>query len=167
MGKRGSKSNKSGKKKKENPTIAENRRARFQYEISDTLEVGIMLVGTEVKSVRDGNVSIAEGYIMCRGEPPALTLHNVTIGEYQPAGQIQHRQDRTRKLLARGKEIKKLARQVDQKGVTIVPLKMYFKGSWAKLLIGVGTGKATHDKRRTIKERTENREIRRAMSKHI
>ncbi len=150
------------KKKTATPTI-ENRRARHDYFINDTLEVGIQLVGTEVKSVREGNVSLKEGYITV--ENGQLTLHNVTIGEYPPAGQTQHAMGRRRRLLAHKREIRRLARQVDQKGVTLIPLKLYFEGSWAKILLGVCTGKAQHDKRRSIKERDMKREIQREMSR--
>lgn len=146
------------------PTV-ENRRARHDYFIGDELEVGIKLVGTEVKSVRDGNVSIKEGYISI--EDGQLTLHNVNIGEYPPAGQVQHSMSRRRRLLAHRREIKRLARQVDQKGVTLIPLKLYFKDGFAKILLGVGTGKAMHDKRQSIKERDMDRELRRAMSKRV
>ena len=146
------------------PTI-ENRRARHDYFIGDELEVGVKLVGTEVKAVRDGNVSLKEGYISVDHEE--LTLHNVTIGEYPPAGQVQHAMSRRRRLLAHKREIKRLARQVDQKGVTLIPLKLYFKDGFAKILLGVGTGKAQHDKRQSIKERDMDRDLRRAMSKRV
>jgi SsrA-binding protein len=153
------------------PTV-ENRRARFDYEISDTLEVGIALTGPEVKSVRAGNVSIAEGYVRVQPSPPALYLHAVTIADYGPAaggggGVADRRQkgDRTRLLLAHKREIAKLARQVEQKGMTVVPLKLYFKNNWAKLLIGVGKGRSRHDKRHAIGERETRRDIDRATSR--
>jgi len=158
---------KSGKNKKgkgDSPTI-ENRRARHDYFIGDELECGVQLVGTEVKAVRDGNVSLKEGYVSI--ENGQLMMHNVNIGEYPPAGQIQHAMTRRRRLLAHRREIKRLARQVDQKGVTLIPLKLYFKDGWAKILVGVGTGKAQHDKRQSIKERDMDRELRRAMSKRV
>lgn len=143
----------------------ENRRARFDYHISDTLETGIMLRGSEVKSVRDGKISLAEGYVRVQENPPALYLHAVTIDEYGPAGGRQHAMGRTRKLLAHKREIAKLARQVDQKGMTIVPLKLYFKNGYAKVLIGLGKGKGQADKRRSIAERESKRDISRAMSR--
>ena len=143
----------------------ENRRARFDYHISDTLETGIMLRGSEVKSVRDGKVSLAEGYVRVQENPPGLFLHSVTIDEYGPAGGKQHTLGRTRKLLAHKREIAKLARQVDQKGMTVVPLKLYFKNGYAKVLIGLGKGKSSHDKRRSISERESKRDISRAMSR--
>ncbi len=146
------------------PTV-ENRKARFDYVISDTLEVGIALTGPEVKSVRDGQISLAEGYVRVQPSPPALYLHGVTIAEYGPAADRRLKTDRTRLLLAHKREIAKLARQVDQKGMTVVPLKLYFKNNWAKLLIGVGKGRSRHDKRRAIGERESKRDIDRAMSR--
>lgn len=154
------------KKPPQSPTI-ENRRARFDYAISDTLEVGIMLSGPEVKSVRASKISLAEGYIRVQEQPLALYLHGVSIDEYSPAAGAPHRPGmvRTRKLLAHKREIAKLARLVDQKGMTIVPLKMYFKNGFAKLLIGLGKGKTRHDKRTSIAARESKRDIDRAMSK--
>lgn len=149
------------------PTI-ENRKARHDFSISDTLEVGLVLTGPEVKSVRDAKVSIGEGYVRVQENPPALWLHGVTILEYGPAAGRPGgaaRADRTRKLLAHAREIRKLARQVDQKGMTIVPLKLYFKNGFAKLLIGLGRGKSKADKRRAIGEREAKRAIDRAMSR--
>lgn len=143
----------------------ENRRARFDYHISDTLEAGVMLRGSEVKSVRDGKVSLAEGYVRVQEKPLALYLHSVNIDEYGPAGAGQHAMGRTRKLLAHKREIAKLARQVSQKGMTIVPLKMYFKNGYAKVLIGLGQGKTKHDKRQSIAERESKRDISRAMTR--
>ena len=143
----------------------ENRKARHDYTISDTLEVGMVLTGPEVKSVRGGEVSLAEGYVRVQEKPPALYLHGATIGEYAPAGGKTHRMDRTRLLLAHKREIHKLARQVDQKGMTVLPLKLYFKNGYAKLLIGVGKGRTKYDKRRAISERETRRDIDRATSR--
>lgn len=154
------------KKSTNTPTI-ENRRARHDYEILETLECGIALLGSEVKSVRDGKVSLAEGYVRVQATPPGLYLHAVNIAEYAPAGPAAHQPTRTRTLLAHKREIDKLLREVDQKGVTVVPLKMYFKNGYAKLLIGVGRGRRAHDKRRAISERENKREINRAMSKRL
>ncbi|MEO1511440.1 MAG: SsrA-binding protein SmpB [Planctomycetota bacterium] len=160
---------KPGKKKgKDGPAVIENRRARHDYAIGETLEVGIKLHGSEVKSVRDGNVSLKEGYVSVDGDPPQLTLRQVTIGEYPPAGNLQHELARTRRLLAHRTEIRRLAKRADEKGVTIVPLKLYFsKEGWAKLLIGVGEGRQAHDKRKAIADREMDREMRRAMSKRM
>lgn len=148
------------------PTI-ENRRARFDYSIGDTLEVGIVLAGPEVKSVRDSKISLAEGYVRVEEATLSLWLHGATIMEYGPAAGAakRPRTDRARKLLAHRREIAKLARQVDQKGMTIVPLKLYFKNGYAKLLIGVGKGRSKSDKRSVIGQREAKRDIDRAMSR--
>ena len=153
------------KKGKPGEVSVENRKARFHYAISDTLEVGIVLWGPEVKSIREGKVSLAEGYVRVQENPPGLYLHSVNILEYGPAGPRQHKPERTRKLLAHRREIAKLARQVEQKGMTVVPLRLYFKNGYAKLLIGVGKGKSSHDKRQAISERENKRDITRAMSR--
>jgi len=145
--------------------VIENRKARHAYEISETLEVGIKLHGSEVKSVRAGLISLAEGYVSATEIPPTLMLHSVHIGEYQPAGALGHPTVRQRTLLAHKREIVKLARQMTTKGVTIVPLKLYFKHGFAKLLIGLGTGKSSVDKRESIKEREHERDIARALSR--
>lgn len=157
-----------GKKKKHDksnePTI-ENRRARHDYEILETVECGIRLYGSEVKSVRDAQVSIAEGFVRARSEPPELTLHGVNIGMYPPAAALNHHPTRMRKLLAHKREIQKLARLQDQKGIALVPLKLYFSNGFAKLLVGVGQGRGKGDKRRAIAERETRRDIDRAMSR--
>jgi SsrA-binding protein len=147
------------------PTI-ENRAARHDYSIGDTLECGIELLGTEVKSVRAGKVSLAEGYVAAALEPPSLTLHSVHIAEYPPAGKaVQHEPVRPRRLLAHRREIVKLAEEVKRKGFTIVPLKIYFKNGRAKLLVGLGTGRKAVDKRHAIAEREMKRDIDRAMQR--
>ena len=149
------------------PTI-ENRRARHDYFITDTLECGIRLTGSEVKSVRDGKVSLAEGYVRAIEEPVELTLHSVHIAEYPPAGKaMQHEPNRPRTLLAHKREIKKLARATQQKGLTLVPLKMYFSKGRAKLLIGLAQGKKQHDQRRSIAEREAKRDVAKAMSRKM
>lgn len=153
-------------KKPGTPTI-ENRKARHDYHISDTLEVGIVLAGSEVKSVREGNVSLAEGYVRVQADPLSLQLHGINIGDYGPATGMGHKPTRTRTLLAHKREILKLAREVDAKGVTLVPLKMYFKNGYAKLLVGVGRGKTKGDKRRAIADRESKRDLRRVMSKRM
>ncbi len=149
------------KKKTQIKTI-ENRKARFDYEILETLEVGIKLQGSEVKSVRDGRVSLAEGYVRVCDDPPGLYMHSVNIADYPPAPG-SHIPTQTRTLLAHKREIIKLARKVQAKGVTIVPLRMYFKNNYAKVLIGVGRGKAKYDKRTAIANRQSKRELDRAL----
>ena len=153
------------KKKADTTPVIENRKARFDYHIDETYEVGIALVGSEVKSVRASQVSIGEGYVHVDRNTLALTLINVNIGEYAPAGALGHRPLRARNLLANKREIAKIAATVQKKGMTVVPLKLYFKDGWAKLLIGIARGKTKSDKRGTIATREAKREIDRAMSK--
>jgi len=157
------------KKKKDSSKTPEilNRKARHNYHIHDTLEVGIMLLGTEVKSIRSGLCSLQEGYIRAEDTPPALYLHGIHIDEYTHGGTRQHRPTRTRKLLAHKREILKLYQQTMAKGVTLVPLKLYFKDGRAKVLLGVAKGKASHDKRAAIKDRESKRDLQRFMSKRM
>lgn len=156
-----------GKKNQPDEPEIHNRKARHNYEILDTLECGIVLLGSEVKSVRAGRVSLGEGYVRATETPPALDLHSVRIDHYANAGAVNRAPDSVRRLLAHKREIKKLARAADVKGMTIVPLKMYFKEGRIKVLIGLGRGKKSHDKRQTIKEREQKRDIQRAMSKRV
>lgn len=149
-----------------NEPVIENRQARHDYAIEETLECGMELLGTEVKSVRAGKVSLAEGYVSAREEPPELLLHSVHIAEYPPAGKaVQHEPVRVRRLLAHKKEIRKLAVQMKRKGLTLVPLKVYFKNGRAKLLIGLGTGRKAVDKRHAIAKREMQRDIERAVNR--
>jgi len=137
--------------------VAENRRARFDYEITDTLEAGIVLTGTEVKSLRQGKAQITESYASPeRGE---LWLINSFIPEYLQANRFNHEEKRPRKLLVKKKELARLSQDVERAGNTIVPLKLYFNEQGrAKVLIGVGKGKKSYDKRETEKNRDWNRE---------
>jgi SsrA-binding protein len=137
--------------------IAENRRARYDYEITDTLEAGIVLTGTEVKSLRIGKAQITEAYASPeRGE---LWLINSHIPEYLQANRFNHEEKRPRKLLVKKKDLARLSQDVERAGNTIVPLKLYFNEQGrAKLLIGVGKGKKSFDKRETEKNRDWNRE---------
>jgi SsrA-binding protein len=143
-------------------TAAENRRARFDYEIGETLEAGIMLTGTEVKSLRTGKAQIAESYASPeRGE---LWLINAHIPEYLQANRFNHEERRPRKLLVSRKQLAQLSQAVERSGNTIVPLKMYFnERGMAKILIGVGKGKKNYDKRATEKDRDWNRDKSRIM----
>ncbi len=152
------------KENNDSPVI-ENRRARFDYHIESTLEVGLALRGSEVKSVRASRVSLGEGFVRASDSPPSLLLYNVNIGEYAPAAALGHKPTRPRTLLAHRREIVKLAKASQVKGMTIVPLKLYFKDGWAKLLIGLAKGKSAHDKRHSIGEREAKREMDRAMSR--
>lgn len=145
--------------------ISDNRQARFLYEILETYEVGIELKGTEVKSVRAGKVNLRDGFATLRdGE---VWLMNVHISPYEKSSQFfNHDPRRNRRLLMHNWEIRKLIGQVEQKGLTLVPLKMYLKGSWVKLTLGLGRGKKVHDKRETLKRRQDDRDMARAMKRH-
>ncbi len=143
----------------------ENRKARFSYHILETLECGIALHGSEVKSVREGRISIGEAFCRVEGEPPQLLMYQTTIEPYGPAGALQHARGRARLLLAHRREIRKLQKATEMKGMTLVPLKLYFKNGYAKILVGVAKGKAEHDKRETIAKRESDRDIARAMSR--
>lgn len=156
---------KNKKKSKQGPPSFNNRRALYDYFIEDTLEVGIVLEGSEVKAIREGNCSLKEGYISVDLDPPRLTLHHIDIGMYQPAGALNHHPKRDRMLLAKKREIIKLARQVDQKGVTLVPLELYFSRGLAKVKLAIARGKAQHDKRRAIADRENQRDLQRAVTK--
>lgn len=134
-----------------------NRKANFDYEIEDTLEVGIALTGTEVKSVRKGKANIKDSYAIIKNDE--LFLLNCHISQYKEGNIFNHREDRTRKLLAHKKEILKLKSKVELDGYTLIPLKMYFKEGKLKVLIGVARGKKNYDKRETIKKRDIEREM--------
>ncbi len=141
--------------------ITDNRKARHDFEILDTLECGIVLVGSEVKSLRNGKVSLSESYGRVRqGE---VWLLGCDIPEYSEANQFNHAPKRPRKLLLHRREIKKFAGQAFEKGLTLVPLKMYFKEGRAKLLLGLCRGKQKHDKREALKKADAKRDIARAM----
>jgi SsrA-binding protein len=145
--------------------VIENRRARYNFHIEATLECGIRLTGTEVKSVRNGQVSLAEGYVRATEDPLQLTLHGAHIAEYAPASPArQHDPIRVRMLLAHKREILKLADHTRAKGQTLVPLKMYFTNGKAKILVGLARGKQHHDKRQDLAEKQAKRDIARATS---
>ncbi len=141
--------------------ITENRRARRQYEIHDTLECGIVLVGSEVKSLRNGKVSIEEAYGRVRNDE--VYLVGCDIAEYEQANQLNHDPRRPRKLLMHRREIRKFANKAFERGMTLVPLKMYFKEGRVKVLMGIGRGRKLHDKREKMKKDTVQRDIARAM----
>jgi SsrA-binding protein len=142
--------------------VAENRRARFDYFIEDTLEAGIALTGTEVKSLRNGRANIAESYAAVEGRE--IVLVNANIPEYGPANRFNHEPRRPRKLLLHRKQIDKLIGAVQREGRTLAPLRLYFndKGR-VKLELALATGKKAHDKRATIAERDWKREQGRLM----
>ena len=137
--------------------VAENRRARRDYSVEDTLEAGIVLVGSEVKSLRDGKANIAESYATVEGGE--LWLINADIPIYAPANRFNHEPKRKRKLLVSKRELVRLGQAVDRKGRTIVPLKLYFNARGiAKLLIGIATGRRAPDKRDVEKTRDWERQ---------
>jgi SsrA-binding protein len=137
--------------------IAENRKARHNYAVLDTLECGIILVGSEVKSLRNGNVSLAEAF--GRIQNGEVWLHGCDIAEYTEANRYNHNPRRPRKLLLHRREIKRFADRAREKGFTLVPLRMYFKRGLAKVLLGVCQGKQHHDKREAMKKSEARREI--------
>lgn len=142
--------------------IAENRRARREYEVLERLEVGLVLTGSEVKSLRNGKANIAEAYV--RFDDGEAWLVEAHVPQYPQAGpHNNHEPKRSRKLLLKRSEIDRLSRKVAEKGLSIVPLHLYFKGSWVKLEIGLGRGRKLHDKREMLKERTDRREAERAI----
>ena len=138
-------------------TVAENRRARFDYFIEETLEAGIALSGTEVKSLRAGGGSIAEAYAEVRGGEAWLV--NANLPEFSHGNRFNHEPKRPRKLLLHAREIEKLLGAVERKGMTLVPLSVYFNSKGrAKVELALAKGKQTHDKRQTIKERDWQRD---------
>jgi SsrA-binding protein len=152
-----------GKKRKAAPgDVASNRQASFRYDFLDKLECGIVLQGTEVKSLRDGAVQLKDGYASLRdGE---LWLYNVHIAPYAPASRENHEPERPRKLLAHRRELERLAGRVAERGLTLVPTRMYFSGPRAKVEIAVARGRDRYDKRQAIKERDTKRDMQRALS---
>ena len=141
--------------------IAQNRKARHEYEVLDTLECGIALMGSEVKSLRAGKVSMDEAY--GRMEHGEVWLMQLDIQEYANAAHWGHEPKRRRKLLLHRREITKFASRAYEKDLTLVPLKMYFKEGRAKVLLGIAKGKKTYDKRESIKKRDTQRDIQRGM----
>lgn len=145
------------KKTPKNGLIAENRKARFNFEILETFEAGMMLHGTEVKSLRNGEANIAESYASY--EDGEMWLINSYVPEYLEANRFNHQPRRRRKLLLHAREIVKLANGVDREGMTIVPLRLYFNDrGMAKLQLGLAKGKKVHDKRETEKKRDWQRD---------
>lgn len=148
----------------ENRTITVNRKAYHDYIIEDSIEAGLALKGTEVKSVREGKINIRDAYAKPRdGE---LWLVNAHISPYQGGNRYNHHPTRDRKLLLHKREIIKLASEVSQKGLTLVPLSVYFKNKHAKVELGLVRGRKVYDKRRAIIEREEQREAEKAMKSH-
>jgi SsrA-binding protein len=151
-----------GKKKKVGAAdVATNRYASHKYEFIDKVECGLVLQGSEVKALRDGSAQIKDGY--ARIEDEELWLHNVHISPYAPASRENHDPERVRKLLANRKEIERLIGQTAEKGLTLVPTRIYFSNNRAKVEIAVARGKDRFDKRQALKEKDQKREMARAL----
>lgn len=144
--------------------IASNKRARRDYEILESIEAGLVLQGTEVKSLRTGRADLAGSFARIEGEE--VWLYDCHIPPYKQGGYVNHEPKRPRKLLLHRSEIKRLIGKVAQKGVTIIPLKLYFKGGYAKVLIGIARGRVKGDKRRLIADEEARREMRQAVQRH-
>ncbi|MEJ2182993.1 MAG: SsrA-binding protein SmpB [Nitrospirota bacterium] len=142
-------------------TVATNKKAYHDYHIEDTVEAGIALLGTEVKSLREGRANLRDSYVAIKGGEAWLI--NCHISPYSHGNITNHEPTRTRKLLLHGAELERLAGKVAQKGYSLVPLKIYFKGPYAKVQVGLARGKKLFEKRETIKEKEARREIERAM----
>ncbi|GAB2877279.1 SsrA-binding protein SmpB [Myroides odoratimimus subsp. xuanwuensis] len=145
--------------------VAQNKKARHDYHIEDTYEAGMVLVGTEVKSLRAGRASLVDGFVEIDGHE--AWLHGVHIPEYSQGTWTNHSARRKRKLLLNRQEIDKIERRVNEKGLTVVPLSIYFKDGRAKIEIALAKGKKSWDKRQTIAERTANREKEAALGRHL
>lgn len=143
-------------------SIARNKRASHDYHILDTWEAGLVLTGSEVKSLRNGRANIGDAYaILNNGEVYLLNLH---ISPYEQASYFNHEPTRTRKLLLHKKEIKKMIGSVERQGLTLIPLELYFKKGKAKVALGLGKGKKLHDKRADMKKKDDERDMARARS---
>ena len=143
--------------------IARNRKARHGYHILDSWEAGLVLKGSEVKSLREGQASLADSF--ARIEKGEVWLHNLHIAPYGPAGAEAHDPRRPRKLLLHGHEIQRLVGKVEQAGLTLIPLEIYFRGGVAKVKLALASGKKLRDRREDIKQREAEREMERARKK--
>ncbi|AKP63785.1 SsrA-binding protein [Levilactobacillus koreensis JCM 16448] len=154
------------KKSKKTPdnVLAQNRKARHEYTVTDTIEAGLVLTGTEIKSMRERRINLQDGFAQIRNNE--AWLMNVHISEYVQGNRFNHDPLRNRKLLLHKKEIRRLGLATRDKGVTLVPLKVYLKHGFAKVLIGVAQGKREFDKRETIKRREQDRQIARVMKRY-
>lgn len=152
---------KKGKRKAAPGDIATNRQASFRYHLLEKWECGMVLQGSEVKSMRDGAVQLKDAYAAVRdGE---VWIHNMHVAPYAAASRENHEPERPRKLLLHSREIERLIGKTAEKGLTLVPTRLYFKGRNAKIEIALARGKELHDKRRDLKDKDARREIERAM----
>lgn len=146
--------------KNENRVLAQNRKARHDYFIEETVESGIVLQGTEIKSIRRGKVNIQDAF--ARIENGEAFVYNMHISTYEQGNRYNHEPLRTRKLLMHQKEINKLGTKADKPGYALIPLKVYVKNGFAKVLVGLGRGKKVYDKRESMKKQTAEREMAKA-----
>lgn len=144
--------------------IATNRKAYHDYTIEDKLEAGIVLIGSEIKSIRDGRVNLRDGYAMI--ENGEVWMHHVHIASYDPASRFGHEPRRVRKLLLHRRQINRLANRMQEKGYTLVPLRIYLKDNRAKVELGLARGKRQYDKRAAIAKRDDERRVQRALREH-
>jgi len=145
--------------------IADNRKAHFDYHVLETFEAGIVLLGTEVKGIREGKANLRDAF--ARVEKGEVWLYNVHINPYSHRGYVDHDPKRRRKLLMHRQEIRKLIGKTVEKGLTLVPTRMYFKHGKVKVAIALARGKQVHDKRETIKRRETDRETRAAVKERV
>ncbi len=141
-----------------------NRKAKFDYFIEEEYEAGIVLTGTEIKSIRNGHCNIKDSYGIVKNNE--VFLLNMFIGQYKEGNIFNHNETRTRKLLLHKKEIKKISQAIEMNGLTLIPLKVYFKNNILKVLLGVCKGKKQFDKRETIKQRDINREVKKNLKNY-
>jgi SsrA-binding protein len=144
--------------------VCRNRKARHEYTVEETFEAGLVLAGSEVKSLRDGRAQIGDAYAhFVRGE---LFLSKLHISLYEQANRENHTIERERKLLMNRSELRRLAGKVQEKGLTLVPLEVYFKGSWAKVSLALARGKRSFDKRHDIADRDAKRRLQKVLKRH-
>ena len=145
--------------------LADNRKARFDFEILETFEAGMVLLGTEVKAIREGRVNLRDSYaVVEKGEVWALNIH---ISPYSHRGYADHEPMRKRKLLLHKQEIIKISHRTKDGGYTLIPLSIYFSDGWAKVELGLARGRRSFDKRQVLAERDANREIARQLGRHL
>lgn len=150
--------------KGEGKLIAQNRKARYDFTIVDTVEAGIVLTGTEIKSIRAGKINLKDGFAQIRhGEAFLLNVH---IAPFEQGNIFNHEPTRTRKLLMKKKQIARLLGETQSSGFTLVPLKVYIKNGYAKVLIGLAKGKKQYDKRETLKRKDQERDIQRRLAEN-
>ena len=165
MSKKGKKKSNKNSSIDANRRLAENRKARYEYEIFETLETGLELLGTEVKSIRAGKVNLKDGFCLIKNNQ--IQLHNVHISPHNHAGKFfNHDPLRIKKLLAHRKEIEKLKANIERKGLALIPLTLYLKGSWIKLKIGIGKGRKLYDKRNQEKINQSIRDEKNALKRY-